>query len=106
MRRQSKFPSYCCIVFAAFWCTFGCPDPAQAECLRRQPAGEPGRWCTVDGTHVRVWWNQSPGAPDEERKATAIRDEIENHLWPLFEGLLGRTPLSDGDLRLYSASNG
>ena len=34
-----------------------------------------------------------------QQKATAIRDDVESRLWPLFEKFFGRVPLSDGDER-------
>ena len=59
-----------------------------------------GRWRTCPGV-VGI-----PLFGTDEQKATAIRDDVESRLWPLFEKFFGRVPLSDGDQALYSERNG
>jgi hypothetical protein len=55
-----------------------------------------------------VWWQRGllwDWFGSGEGQAVRVRDEVENHLWPLFERVLGRTPIPDGDRR-YVANGG
>ena len=92
-------------IVIAFVCwAVGCSGAAFAECQRQPRSPLQGALCSVDGAHVRVWWNPAFGT--DEQKATAIQDDVESRLWPLFEKFFGRVPLSDGDRALYSERNG
>jgi hypothetical protein len=80
----------------------GGAESAFAAC-GQPPHGQPGVWCYVDGARVRVWWNRSFAS--DEGAAARLRDDAEGHLWPLYEGVLGRVPLSDG-ARFYPRNGG
>lgn len=90
-------PVVVALVLAAPSASFGQCGPA--------PANLPGSWCAVDGDHVRVWWEQSFAAAGDEAKAIQIRNDVEERIWPLYEKLLGRVPLSD-DGRSYVFNGG
>ena len=85
------------------------PIPVTISCGQRPPDNRPGSWCSVDGPHVRVWWSLpsiGSAANGDEPTARLVSNEVEGRLWSLYEGLLGRTPLSDGDASLYWSNGG
>ena len=80
-------------------------SPAPAFACAAGPGNLPGTWCAVDGTYVRVWFEQSFVIGDDQLKAAEVRDVVDSYLWPLFSGFLARTPLSDGQ-RTYLFNGG
>jgi hypothetical protein len=59
--------------------------------------GAPIAWSSTGGSRVKVWWHTD--RPEDEPKAIAIRDEVENYIWDKLVGLMGplHPPLSDWD---------
>jgi hypothetical protein len=53
------------------------------------------KWTWVGDKNVKVWYLKG-NAPDKQ-KAGDVVDAMENTIWPKLTGLMGHTPLSDGD---------
>ena len=60
------------------------------------------QWETTSGEHVKVWWHSE--RTEDAAKATAIRTELENKIWPTLVDYMGEdhAPFSD----IAEANNG